>query len=149
MVPQRVNTYKGQGQAAPSSGTSTVIGLPAQAIEANDHDELEAVVELNDDAATGAKSVSFQLVGKDTADGSDLTSGQGWTAIGDPVVVALGSGAQVNAVASARFHTRDVGYIFGHIEATITHSDASGNTVTASGVLVGVSKRNDPLLAHA
>ena len=142
MVPQRENSYKGQGQAQPSSGTETVVGLPAQAIEANEHDEIEAVVEVNDDDAVVAKSVSLQLVGKDTADGSDLTSGEGWTAIGDPVVVALSAAAAVvQGVATARFHTRDVGYKFAHIEATVTHSDASANTVTTQGALVGVSKR--------
>lgn len=152
MVPQRVNGYNGQGNAQPSSGTSTVVGLPAQALEANIYDEIEAVVELSDDDTAAAKSVSFQPVTKATADGSDLSTGEGWTAVGDPIVVPIettvgGTEAAVNGIASARIHTRQLEFKYGHIQATITHSDASGNTVTVQGVLVGVSKTVDPIVA--
>lgn len=153
MVPQRVNAYNGQGQASGAGlGTSTVLGVPAQALEANIFDEIEAVVELNDDDTAAAKSVSFQPVTKDTADGSDLTSGEGWTDVGDPIVVPIettvgGTEAAVNGIASARIHTRQFSGKFAHIEATITHSDAGANTVTVQAVLVGVSQTVDPIVA--
>jgi hypothetical protein len=141
--------YKGQGSAAPGAGTSTVLGIPAQAIEANKYQELEAVAVLNDDDAVEAKSVSFQWVVKDTADGADLTPGEGWIQIGDPVVVDLGTDAQVEAVASAKIHTRQLGdpgdapegKFYAACEMTITHADAGVATVTAYGVLAGHGDR--------
>lgn len=146
MVPQRVNSYAGHGQAAPGAGTSTTLGEPTSAIEANIHDEVEAVVFLSDDEAVSAKSVSFQFYGKATADGADFTS---WTAVGDPVVVALGTDALVRAVASALKHTRDFAFRYANVEATITHSDAGANTVTAEAALVGISQTVDPISARS
>ena len=147
MVPQRVNSYTGQSGAQPGAGTSTVLGVPAQALEANIHDEIEAVLELNDTDAAAAKSVSFQFVTKDTADGADLTVGEGWAVFGDPVVVALGTAAQVNAIAAARLHTRQFSGKFAHCQATVTHGDAGVATVTIQNILVGVSKTVDPIEA--
>lgn len=138
--------FKGHGSAAPGAGTSTVLGEPVQALEANKYQDAEAVVVLNDDDAVAAKSVSFQFYVKDTADGADFTS---WDAIGDPVVVDLGTDAQVEAVATAKKHTRELGdpdtvpegkkYVA--VEATITHSDAGLNTVSAYAVLAGHGDR--------
>ena len=142
MVPQRENSYKGQGQASPVTGTSTVLGDPLEGIEAGDHDEIEAVVVLSDDDTAAAKSVSIQFFTKETSDGADFSS---WVAVGAPVVVSYedtpaGTEAVVRKPATARKHTRDFASKFANWEATITHSEASANSVDAEAVSVGVSK---------
>ena len=148
MYAETRSAYKGQGSAAPTGAvTETVFENTAQAVEANKYQELEAVAVLNDDDAVAAKSVSFQWYIKDTADGADFSAG--WVAIGDPVVVALGTAAQVEAVAKTKIHTRQLGdpdtaaegKIYAGCEITITHSDASGNTVTSYAVIAAHGDR--------